>query len=345
MRTAPGCKSAFAPFSRRQAILTGAGLLAAATAGGCKAHAARADDATGNIPTRQLGAITGNSLNDMKRFSQWLGKAQNHDLLYFNQENWQSLEQSVPYIISLGASVLAQGRNVQWSIPAGGARAYAEIANGGRDGLYQDIARRIEAIYSQSSQRVCVRLFWEFNLPEQTLAARGADGSWHPELYVAAYRRVASILRKQSNRFYFDWCPNIGAGGLPPDRCYPGDELVDVVSVDVYYRRIYDRGDRHDAGSGIFEYRRTQPFGLDWLTGFASGHGKLVGISEWGVDDNEGTVFMQRMCAWIKGLGDLLSHHNYWDRDDGGVVSRLSTGQLPAIAQIYREAFGSASAT
>lgn len=310
-------------------------MLAIGPSGGCTARAARA----GALPTRQLGAITGNSLQEMDRFSRWLGRSQDHDLLYFNQESWQSLEQSVPYILSLGANVLATGCKVHWSIPAGGRGAYAEIASGRRDDLYRRIARGIAALYADSAQRVCVRLFWEFNLPEQTLAARGTDGTWQPKLYIAAYRRVASIMRTVSDRFYFDWCPNVGEGGVAPDQCYPGDDLVDVISADVYYRSAYDRQDHRDGGAAIFRYRRTQSFGLDWLAEFASKKGKLVGISEWGVDDDEAVAFMEQMCSWIIGLEDMLSHHNYWDRNDGGVTSQLSAGRLPAVGAAYRRAF------
>jgi Beta-mannanase len=320
---------------RRQAMLGGAALLAAGNLGGCITEAA----GHSGLPVRQLGAITPNSLQDMRQFAQWLGRFQDHDLLYFNQESWERLEQSVSFITALGAGVLSEGRKVHWSIPAGGAAAYAEIADGRRDRLYREIARQIAAIYGSSLQRICVRLFWEFNMPEQTLAARGRDGDWQPGIYVAAFRRVAEIMRKVSDRFYFDWCPNVGEGGIAANLCYPGDEFVDVVSADIYYRATYDRQDHRDAGKAIFEYRRSQPFGLDWIADFAGQRNKLVGISEWGVDDDEAVAFMAGMCAWITELGDTLSHHNYWDRTDGGVVSRLSLGELPSLASIYQEAF------
>lgn len=325
----------FSTFDRRRALLATIGLAMAGMSTGCSARAARAD----GLPLRQLGAITGNSVQDMMRFSRWLGRAQDHDLLYFNQESWKALEQSVPYIVGVGAAVLAQGRRVHWSIPAGGRQAYAEIASGARDELYLTIGHQIIDLYRSTSDRVCVRLFWEFNLPEQTLAARGGDGTWQPGLYKAAYRRIALLLRAVSDRFYFDWCPNIGMGGVAPDLCYPGDDVVEVISADVYYRAAYDRQDHRDGGAAIFQYHRAQPFGLDWLARFASARGKLVGISEWGVDDDDATIFTERMCAWLIGLGDLLSHHNYWDRNDGGVASQLSAGGLPHVGAIYRKAF------
>jgi hypothetical protein len=116
--------------------------------------------------------------------------------------------------------------------------------------------------------------------------------------------------------------------------------MVDVISVDVYFRKQYDEQGRMDNGAGIFNYRKTQPRGLDWLDRFATTHHKLIGISEWGVDSDRATAFTQMLIGWIKGLGPRLSHHNYWDRADGGVNARISNGALPAIGMIYRDAFG-----
>jgi hypothetical protein len=116
--------------------------------------------------------------------------------------------------------------------------------------------------------------------------------------------------------------------------------VVDVVSVDLYFCRQYDDQGRSDAGAGIFGYRRIQPRGLDWLDRFAAAHHKLIGLSEWGVDSDRATAFTTHLTEWIKGLGPRLSHHNYWDRTDGGVKARLSDGALPAIGSVYRQAFG-----
>lgn len=206
--------------------------------------------------------------------------------------------------------------------------------------MYRDIAQSILAIYPRSDSRICVRLPWEFNLPSQTLAARNARGQWSARLYIDAYRQIATIFRRASRRFYFDWCPNIGLGGIDPATCYPGDDLVDVISFDVYYHGQYDRQDHRDAGRAIFNYRQTQPFGLDSLSGVAARRGKLIGISEWGVDDNSATEFTRLMAQWIVAQGDRLSHHNYWDRVDGGIATQLSSGRLPAIGAVYRNAFG-----
>jgi hypothetical protein len=325
-----------AGIGRRTALGLGLSGLAA-TLVDCRGSAASA--AVRAIPTRQLGAITGNDPKLMAEWRNWLGRAEDHDLLYFNQMGWAELEGSIDFITFLGRQVLEGGRHVHWSVPVGGKGAYAEVASGKRDPLYSRIATTILSAYTKPDERICVRLPWEFNMESQTLAARDAAGRWDARVYVAAYRRIAGLFRRASPRFYFDWCPNIGLGGIDPESCYPGDDLVDVVSLDVYYRAQYDDQGHKDAGLGIFYYRKTQPFGLDWLSGFGQRHGKLIGLSEWGVDDDRATEFMRLMTDWIGKQGARLSHHNYWDRTDGGVNSRLSDGHLPKIGAVYRQAF------
>lgn len=318
---------------RRSALHLGLGGVAATVT----ATAARAD--IGKIPTQQLGVITPNDLLAMRAWRNWLGRSEDQDMLFFNQQSWDALDQSVPFITGLGAAVLRQGRRVQWSVPVGGAHAYADVASGAKDGLYDRIARSILALTPDRAGRIGIRPPWEFNLASQTLAARNAAGQWDPHGYVAAYRRIAGRFRRLSPRFYFDWCFNIGRNGIAPDSCYPGDDLVDVVSLDVYYQGRYDDQGHNDGGASIFAYRKTQPYGLDWLAGFAKRRGKLIGLSEWGVDDDRATAFMRLMTQWIKAQGSLLAYHNYWDRTDGGISARLSDRRLHAIGDIYRQAF------
>jgi hypothetical protein len=294
------------------------------------------------VPTQQLGAITGNDTLVMEGWARWLGRPQDHDLLYFNQDSWPKLEASVDYIVDVGRKVLARRRRVQWSVPVAGWGAYDSLDSGRHDALYQRIAGSILGAYSEDRSRICIRPPWEFNIAGQSQASRSLVGVWDGRPYIAGYRRIAGIFRKVSPRFYFDWCPAVGMGELDPEACYPGDDLVDVISVDVYYRKQYDDQGRADNGAGLFGYRKTQPRGLDWLDRFAAAHHKLIGVSEWGVDSDRATVFTARFADWIKALGPRLSHQNYWDRTDGGVNSRLSDGGLPAIGAIYRQAFARA---
>lgn len=325
---------------RRDALRLGVGgsaaLLMSCRGEAVEVAAARHD----GIPTRQLGAITGNDPRRMAEWQRWLGRKQDHDLLYFNQDSWPQLEQSIDYIVGIGRIVLSQGRKVHWSVPVGGAGGYESVAAGAHDALYRRIAIAILSAYPRGDGRICVRLPWEFNMPSQSLAARDRGGRWAARPFVAAWRRLVGLFRQVSRRFYFDWCPNAGEGGINPELCYPGDDVVDVISLDLYYQGKFDDQNMRDGGKSIFGYRLSQPFGLAWLSTFAARRGKLVGLSEWGVDDDRASVFAQAMVDWIRAQGSQLSHHNYWNRTDGGINARLTDGHLPRISRVYRTAFG-----
>ena len=292
------------------------------------------------IPTRQLGAITGNDPIQMERFGRWLGRTQDHDLLAFDQRNWVLFENSIGYVTSLGEQVLLRKRRVQWSVPVAGYGAYESVVAGQHDDLYQRAAQAILRCYTDGRSRICIRPPWEFNIEDQSQGVKSLYGVWNGRLYVDAYRRIVNIFRRTSTRFYFDWCPAVGLGEIDPELCYPGDDVVDVISCDIYYMKKYADQGKTDNGRSIFYYRKGQPRGLDWLDQFSSTHHKLIGLSEWGVDSDTATVYTEMLAGWIKGLGPRLSHHNYWDRTDGEVNSRISDGSLPAIADIYRRAFG-----
>jgi hypothetical protein len=293
------------------------------------------------IPTQQIGAIAINDINAMNRFGKWLGRMQNYDLIYFNQNSWPELQNSIPYIVSIGKKVLAAGRKAYWSVPVGGWNAYEVVRDGKQDALYKSMAQQILAIYPADTSRICIRLPWEFNGDFQSMRAKNIAGLWDGVLYQKAFRRIVSLFRAVSSRFYFDWCPNIGTCGYAPGLCYPGDDVVDVISLDVYYQKQWDNTGQKDGGLSIFNYRKTQPYGLDWLYNTATSHGKLIGIAEWGVDDNTAAIFTAKMAAWIKAVGSRLSHHSYWDRTEA-INCQISTGALPAIGSAYKAAFAKA---
>lgn len=326
--------------NRRKALVlavAGMGGLAAGVAGRSGAFGT-----SGKIASQRLGAIVGNDINLLERWTRWLGRSPDHVLLAFNQSGWEALESSVDFIVDAGKAMMARGVDVQWSIPIAGWGTYEEVSAGQHDALYVRIANAILAATPEKAGRICIRPPWEFNGDFQSQRAKTAQGQWDGALYKAAYRKIAGAFRTRSSRFYFDWCPNIGTEGIDPELCYPGDDLVDVVSVDIYYRARYDEKGQGDGGQSIFNYRQTQQNGLDWLTAFASAHDKLIGISEWGVDDDRATAFMEAMVGWLEGLGPRLAHHNYWDRTDGDADTQLSTGMRPELARIYRQAFSHA---
>jgi hypothetical protein len=192
-------KSLTTPMARRNALRLGlCGVVS--TLAACGGRAAPAPPRA--IPTQQLGVITGNDAKLMAEWQRWLGRAEDHDLLYFNQESWQKLTGSIDFIIDLGGKAVSDGRFVQWSVPVGGKGVYAEVAAGKQDALYTRIAQAILAVYPDTGDRICVRLPWEFNMESQTLAARDAAGRWNARRLhrrLSPHRRACSAAPRRSS--------------------------------------------------------------------------------------------------------------------------------------------------
>jgi hypothetical protein len=107
------------------------------------------------------------------------------------------------------------------------------IADGKYDFYFLECGKR----FKQVPGKVLVRLMHEFN------------GNWYPwcianngnspELYKAAYRRIVQKIREAgATNVYFIWCVNSGSIPQKPWNyivdAYPGDDVVDIVSSDIY---------------------------------------------------------------------------------------------------------------
>jgi hypothetical protein len=175
-----------------------------------------------------------------------------------------------------------------------------------------------------------------------------ANGAWFPwaaardpAAYVAYWRRIVGTMRSVSGAaFRFDWTVARGPQAVPADRIYPGDDVVDIIGMDVY-----DRDPQFPPGPERWAKFRTQPFGLDWLASFAAAHGKPLSISEWGLalSDNgngggDNPLFVEEMWRWLHDHD--VAYHAYFEVDAPGNRHRLLSGRFPRAAQRFRELFG-----
>ena len=92
---------------------------------------------------------------------------------------------------------------------------------------------------------------------------------------------------------------------MDPTEAYPGDDVVDIIGMDVY-------AETWDASTSDpdkrFAYFLDQPFGLKWHRDFAREHGKPISYPEWGVGtrpDGHGVgddpVFMEKHGRLVRG--------------------------------------------
>lgn len=220
-----------------------------------------------------------------------------------------------------------QAVDIMWSVPL--VPKGADLASAAA-GLYNDkylkLAEQLMAAYGDKDQ-IYVRLGWEFNGDWNSSSAIG-----QPENYVAAFRQFVDIFRSISDKFVFEWTPNIGDVGMNPETAYPGDKYVDVVGIDFYYDSRWDSSNPYAA----FNYFVSEPYGLAWQQSFAAKHGKPTAIGEWGLD-YDSPEFVQLVAKWVKDHGML--YQNYWNTNSAFPGS-LIDGSHPKAAEAFRLAFG-----
>lgn len=205
-------------------------------------------------------------------------------------------------------------------------------AQGAYDHHFVRLAERlVEAGYGRS----VIRLGHEANGDWFPWAASRAPGA-----YTTYWRRIVTAMRSvPGGAFRFDWTVARGPQAVAADRLYPGDDVVDVIGMDVY-----DRDPEHPPGPRRWEKFLTQPYGLDWLASFAAAHNKRISISEWGLAQTRNSngggdnpFFVEQMAAWFK-THDVW-YHVYFEVDAPDARHRLLGGHFPNAAVRFRTLF------
>lgn len=273
-----------------------------------------------------LSVYTGNTIADADSFRAWLGRPVTYSMAFFNQQSQADLVASVDFITTRHA-----GRTNIWSVPMHGYDgSLANAAAGNYDAIYLDIAQKILA--AAPAGAIAIRIGWEFNLSTQPWFA----GDGKQATYIAVFQRIVGIFRGVSNRFRFDWCPNVQAQQMAdPTAAYPGDAYVDVIGMDCYWTNGVDTS----AGSGLsfFNFIRDTAYGLQWQVDFAAAHGKPAALTEWAANGDAVPAYVSGIATWVRANNYL--YHSWWNGDHGGASCRIDNGDRPALAAAYRSFF------
>ena len=268
-------------------------------------------------------------------FEKFAGRRVERTVDALSQLDWAALDSSIDYIVGCW-----KGSNIKLTLsvpmmPSKGGGTLADGAAGRHDEVFRHVARTLVADgYAEAT----VRIGWEFNGDWMPWAAAG-----DPDGFIAYYRRIVAVMRGvEGTHFTFEWCPNHRRHAIDPPRAYPGDDVVDVIGMDVY-DEIWNP--IHADPTERWSWYRDQPFGLRWHTDFAARHGKPIAYSEWGTglrQDGHGAgddpVFIAGMADWFAQSDPL--YQSYWDDDTPEFNTRLSTGQYPRAASAFVEKFG-----
>jgi hypothetical protein len=290
---------------------------------------AEARDA-GAMPAKLTGAFVNWGADGREKMLQawekWLKRPRSSvlGLDFYAKETWDDYVQ-LSWVPGVWAKLNPE-RNVVWSVPLTVKDTpLAEVAEGGHDAAFEAAAQAI----ARAQPKAIIRLGWEMNLANMAWFAGG-----HEADYIAAFRRVVGIFRRASADFRYDWCPGWGPQDVAADKAYPGDDVVDIIGLDVY-----DFKYEGSAEERWMRFYLEAPFGLKWQQEFAKAHGKPMSYPEWGVGQfGDNPLFIEKMHDWLAANQDRIAYAAYFDVD-GLWPTQIDNNQFPHSQSRFRALF------
>ncbi len=271
----------------------------------------------------------------MASFETFLGRKVDRTVDALAQTDWAGLDSSIDWLVGCWKD---SGLKLTLSVPMmprqnGG--GFADGIAGKHDASFRHAAT---ALVADGFPDAVVRLGWEFNGDWMPWAS-GPD----PQGFVADFRHIVAVMRAvPGQHFRFEWTPNVGRHNADPEAAYPGDDVVDVVGMDVYDE--YWTPDLADP-QVRWQTFLDEPYGLHWHKAFALRHGKPIAYSEWGTGtrpDGHGAgddpTFISGMADWFAASRPL--YQSYWDNPSPEYNTLISTGQFPLSAKVFVARFG-----
>ncbi|WP_050453706.1 glycoside hydrolase family 26 protein [Candidatus Burkholderia verschuerenii] len=311
--------------NRRQALRIASGIAFAVAA---QSHAFAA-------PAIGVHAGRDDSISQYAEFGDWVGQPVSYRVVFVDDSSWRTIAN--PYF--LGATrqwFAANPKNVEVvSVPLAAKGSPSDVlqsvADGQQDDVYRQLAQRLKD--TGAPERIIVRLGWEFN------------GNWFawtaarsPDTFARAFRHVALLMRKETPGLRFEWnLARTGERNFDWNRAYPGNDVVDIVSMDVYDQYTKGWDDLRNGSSGLVAFRA-----------FAKAHGNPEAYPEWGLstsshglgDDPE---FVEGMHEWFNAPDANVLYQAYWNTHADGpnaAISGPTAGRVPKAAARYKLLFG-----
>ena len=286
----------------------------------------------GRTSSGNVGVYAGYSPDKVDAFEDWLGKDVDFVLVHAGRASWSDWLGSVKGLIENYKGIDA---SVAWSLPmfiTGG--SFKEALTGAYDANYLAAAKLIAAS-AKNGEPIYIRIGEEFNGAWQPWAAKGQE-----KLFIATFQRIVDIFRSVDSDFKFEWNVNMGDFGMNPADAYPGNDYVDVIGMDFYYKSQWDNPNTKAA----WDYNVSRKYGLQWLEDFAKANNKPTAYSEWGIDSADGAAYMAAAKAWFDSHNVL--YQVYWDVNYAGSNQyMLNDTRYTKTAAAYKTLFGDISDT
>lgn len=284
-----------------------------------------------------LGWASGCGSSGVAEFERYRGRKVDTVTCWCPRGSWSSMVQ-VPYSLmrssparfSIGMAVLPDTHSAvrnpgNWRLAARGAF----------DQYYNQFARNLAATGRRDS---IVRIGWEINREFPWYG--GSD----PQGFKDTFRRVADILRKYNSSVQIEWC-NIKKGSQRGSvlSLYPGDDAVDIVSVDYYDG--WPANNTQQIWNSMYnaEYNGG-PWGIGSWLDFARSRGKKLAVPEWGImiGNGPGTkdnpFYIQKMYEFFSRNRAWLAYENYFNQKRQHQLTPQNVN--PRSAAMYRSLWG-----
>jgi hypothetical protein len=284
-----------------------------------------------------LGAFLGSDASGVQaiaRFAGWLGAPVTVGHTYLPGQHWDDLE-GADWVLDPWSQWRRAdpGRLFVLNVPMVAPNepplsdgASAILLRRGAGGAYNDHFRTLaQRLIDRGVGDAIIVLGWEMNGTTYTDRCGPDPSAWR-----RYWRRIVATMRSvPGEQFRFDFAPVRGVHQVPWQRCYPGDDVVDIIGMDSY--------DQHPGRS--FHDFVHQTDGLLDHAQFAKEHGKPMSFPEWGLYDyGDDPSYIRAMYAWIAAHNVVYQTitdycpHGVWD-----------CHQNPASSRVYRQLFGQRS--
>ncbi|MEA2139528.1 MAG: hypothetical protein QOG56_2678 [Solirubrobacteraceae bacterium] len=285
-------------------------------------------------------------------FSAWLGREATYALDFVDDSQpWENIASHSGWLLDPWAAwVTAKaGRRMVISVPMLNQASSGRLADGAGGAFDAYFGKLAQEIVDKGLGNAVIRLGWE------------ANGDWYPwkastdpTAWKAFFRRIVAIFRSvrptasdQAFEFLLTYNRGTSATAIGFDTIYPGDDVVDVLGIDVFDHKWRDDT---SAPEVRWDEVRHQEMGLDDFTAFAALRGKPMSIPEWGLaqkgfDDNGGAgdnpYFVDRIADWLATNAPNVRFQCYFDHRSAWTGDhRLSS--YPEAQARYKARFGSA---
>lgn len=313
--------------------------------------AARSTTGPDRPPAPLLGVFRGTEQSQVASFESWLGRRVDAVVDFPARDTWAQVAdptylldhwRGTPYRLVL--SVPTRPHRQEASDAAGASGAY--------DHYYAQLGQRLVAAGHPDAM---LRIGWEFNM--DTSDSYSSD----PTAFKTYFRRIVATLRATPGQhFAIIWNPGNGDQATRQDASafYPGDDVVDIVGLDVYDTGYHPQGYPYPSNCGescradratfmwdnlIYGGKRGIKYWLD----FSKAHDKPMSFPEWGLwssgthpGGDDDPDFLRRMHGLIADPGNDVVLQAYFEWDNSDDRHRLETGGFPRSASVFREYWG-----